>query len=213
MTIRSPSPATLTQLALDLDLSEDPATTPPDAALRLETARRTFDARDTKPEWYSQYEELMDSGWPFRVACYIAWASLPRRSRVPHTLEGLAIEVLGLTSARPIFTWRNKNPAIDDTVAIMQAAPLFEHRREIYEALINSATTNDYKNHNDRKLALEMLGDYVPRQETRTDLRVGMTADELAEAEATVKDYDEGFSWKPEDDAPSSDPDPNPPSE
>lgn len=201
MTIRTPTPATLTQLALDLDLPEQDEPTP-DAALRLETARRAFDDREQKPEWYGQFDDLLNAGWPFRVACYIAWASVPREKRSPKTLHGLATEVLGLTSARPIFTWRNKNPAIDDTIAIMQAAPLFEHRREIYDALIDSAKTADYKNHNDRKLALELLGDYVPRKDVTSDgQRIGLTADDLASAEALTTEYELQFEWTPEDDA------------
>lgn len=200
MTIKNPTPVTLAQLALDLDLPEQDEPTH-DAALRLETARRAFDDRRNKPAWYSTLDDLLESGWPWRVACYIAWASMPKKSREPHTLEGLAVEVLGLTSARPIFTWRNKNPAIDDTIAIMQAAPLFEHRREIYEALIDSATTADYKNHNDRKLALEMLGDYVPRKDVTSDgQRIGLTADDLANAEAETTEYEQQFDWTPEDD-------------
>ncbi len=45
----------------------------------------------------------------------------------------------------------------------MQAAPLLRHRRDILDALIVSATDPDPKSHPDRKLALEMLGDYKPR--------------------------------------------------
>ena len=173
----------------------------PYAALRLETARRAFDDREQKPEWYGQFDDLLNAGWPFRVACYIAWASVPREKRSPKTLHGLATEVLGLTSARPIFTWRKKNDTIDDTIAIMQAAPLFEHRREIYDALIDSAKTADYKNHNDRKLALELLGDYVPRKDLTSDgHRIGVTADDLATAEAETTEYEQQFEWIPDDD-------------
>ena len=46
----------------------------------------------------------------------------------------------------------------------MQATPLLRHRRDIFDALIVSATDPDPKSHPDRKLALEMLGDYKPRQ-------------------------------------------------
>lgn len=209
MTLRTPTPTTLTQLALDLDLPEVEEThiSPAEAALRLETARHALEQTTEKPAWFTQYEDLIDAGWPFRIACYIAWASIPKTKRTPKTLHDLATEILGLTSARPIFTWRNRNPTIDDTVAIMQAAPLFEHRREIYDALIDSAKTADYKNHNDRKLALELLGDYVPRKDITTDNRpLGMTADDLAAAEAATEDYEQQFHYTPDenvDDSPA----------
>jgi hypothetical protein len=70
-----------------------------------------------------------------------------------------------LKSPRVIYTWRKKNPAIDDVVSLMQSAPLFEHRRDVIEALITVAAEADYKGHSDRKLFFEMIGDYTPRQE------------------------------------------------
>jgi len=73
--------------------------------------------------------------------------------------------VLGLKSPRVIYTWRKKNPAIDEVVSVMQTAPLYEHRRDVIEALIAVATDPDYKAHKDRKLFFEMLGDYTPRQQ------------------------------------------------
>jgi len=85
--------------------------------------------------------------------------------RWPKNQDELARQVLGLTSDRQIYVWRGRNPAIDEVIAAFQAAPLYEHRADIYDALIKSATNPDYKNHNDRELALKMLGDYVPRQD------------------------------------------------
>jgi hypothetical protein len=115
------------------------------------------------PRWYEEYLDLARHGWPWRVAAYIAWAASPRAGRWPRTLEGLATEVLGLTGSRRIFQWRQKYPGINTTVAMLQAAPLFEHRRDVIEALVRSARTADYKGFNDRKLFLELTGDYVPR--------------------------------------------------
>jgi hypothetical protein len=83
----------------------------------------------------------------------------------------LAKQHLGLTSDRAINTWRKRNPAIDEMVAVLQAAPLWEHRSEIYAALISVATSPEYKGHNDRKLALELLGDYVPAAKLEAILR------------------------------------------
>lgn len=156
------------QLSLELDLPdvdmEEGWVTPEVAALRLEQARAFFDASLEKPSWFADYERLRDGGWPFRVAMYIAWASSPRKERRPDTMQELA-SLMGLKSARAINTWRARNPAIDEQVALMQAAPLFQHRADLFQASLNVALTADYKGFNDRKLLLEMLGDYVPRSQ------------------------------------------------
>jgi hypothetical protein len=109
------------------------------------------------------YELLRGQGWPWRVAGYIAWASSPKIGRWPATLGELATKVLGLKSPRVIYTWRQKYASIETVVSMMQARPLWEHRADVYEALVRMATTANYKSHNDRKLFLEMIGDYVPR--------------------------------------------------
>lgn len=164
----------LRQLPLDLDIEESTGpdsgfVAPEEAQRRSEMARMSFEeltrGSSTKPgsSWYEHYKRLRDVGWPWRVAVYIAWAASPKKERRPKTQEELATQYLGLTSDRQIGTWRRKNPVIDETIGMLQAAPLLEHRRDIYEALIESAMNPDYKGHQDRKLALEMLGDYVPR--------------------------------------------------
>lgn len=153
------------QLRLDLDLSEpegrgsEPLSVE-EIRLRSETARAALDGVDVP--WKAEYLKLVEGGWDWRVAAYIAWAASPKNSRSPKTQDELAINHLGLTSDRAINTWRRNNQAIDEMVAMMQAAPLWEHRAEIYDALIRVATSPEYKGHNDRKLALELLGDYVP---------------------------------------------------
>jgi hypothetical protein len=154
------------QLQLPLLLDEEELTSKGKAPsmekirLRSEAARQLFDVQ--KFEWMEDYQKLREGGWDWRVAAYIAWASSPKHSRTPKNQDELAREHLGLTSDRAIHTWRRKNPAIDEMVAILQSASLWEHRAEIYEALIAVATSPEYKGHNDRKLALELLGDYVP---------------------------------------------------
>ena len=93
--------------------------------------------------------------------------------RWPETQAELAEKVLGLSSPRQISEWRKNDPRIDDAITMLQAAPLHEHRADIYKALVTVATDPDYKGHSDRKLALEMLGDYTPR--SRMD--IGKAAD------------------------------------
>jgi hypothetical protein len=119
--------------------------------------------------WREDYEEIARHGWPWRVAAYIAWASSPRKYRWPKSQDELAREVLGLTSDRVISTWRKKNEAIDEMISLLQSAPLLKHRRDIYEALAESASRADHRSNPDRKLALEVLGDYIPH--AKIDLR------------------------------------------
>lgn len=148
---------------------------PAEAKRRSETARQVLFARirqnateikeGAEPEgvaWFDVLLELINGQWPWRLAVYIAWSASPRTGRWPRTQEELATQVLGLTSDRQIATWRRKNPAIIDMISDLQAAPMLEHRADVIKALIDSATTPDYKNHSDRKLLLEITGDYIP---------------------------------------------------
>jgi hypothetical protein len=112
--------------------------------------------------WGEDFYRLLDAGWPWRVAAYIAWASSPKARRFPKTQEKLSTEFLGLTSDRNICEWRKKNPAIDEMIGIMQSAPLLDHRRDVFEALIESASDPSFHGAQDRKTLLTMTGDYIP---------------------------------------------------
>lgn len=113
--------------------------------------------------WWQDYLLLRERGWDWRKAIYIAWSASPLQGRLPATQEELAKQVLGLGSDRMIATWRKREASMEDTIAELQAAPLLRHRREIYEALVKVAMDPDPKAHQDRKLALELMGDYKPR--------------------------------------------------
>lgn len=128
-------------------------------------------------DWVNDYRDLRAAGWPWRVAVFIAWKASPTTDRWPKTQTELATEILGLRSDRVIRAWREKNPAIDEAIAVMQAAPLLKRRGDIFRALVESATTPDHKNHPDRKLALEMLGDYTPK----SDIKLSGSAKDLSE--------------------------------
>ena len=103
------------------------------------------------------------------MAVYIAWEASPKAERNPKSIQELATSVLGLKGPRVIYTWRKKYATIDDTISIMQAAPLFEHRRDVIEAMVAVAKDPDYKGHQDRKMFFEMIGDYVPRSAVEVD--------------------------------------------
>lgn len=155
----------------DLDLdeaaddAEERAVSWREAQMISEAARRLFaeGGNELAQGWYEDYLKLIEQGWPWRVAVYIAWASSPKQYRWPATAAELATSVLRLTSPRAIYKWRQKYPTIDTVVALMQARPLFEHRRDVINALVEMAGRPDYKSFNDRKLFLEMIGDYTPK--------------------------------------------------
>jgi len=135
-----------------------------DAALRAAAARQIFESSEEAAPWLEDYWSLVGEGWPWRQAIYMLWASQPRDTRRPRTQYELAREVLGLATDRAIREWRSKNPAMDTLIAKLAASVLAKHRAEIYEALIRAATNSDPRAHQDRRMALEMMGDYVPRQ-------------------------------------------------
>lgn len=185
------------QLALGLEIEDPPVddgVTPEEAARRSvmaqdalamrfgETVKRGDDELPLIP-WREDYEEIARHGWPWRVAAYIAWAASPRKFRWPKSQDALAREVLGLTSDRVISTWRKRNEAIDEMISLLQSAPLLKHRRDIYEALAESASRADHRSNPDRKLALEVLGDYIPH--AKVDIRRERVEDlsELSDAE------------------------------
>jgi hypothetical protein len=167
------------QKAFELDLPEVELEGIPveEARRRSETAKLALEMRYDRPgeslPWMGDYFKLLEGNWPWRQAAYIAWASSPKEGRTPKTQDQLAREHLGLNSDRVIATWRARNPAIQDMVAFLQAAPLWESRADQFRALIEGANKagQDYKFFNHLKLAMEMRGDYVPKSELEALLR------------------------------------------
>src|SRR5690349_10609759 len=41
--------------------------------------------REVAPRWMELYKRLVDGGWKWRVAVYIAWAAQPKKYRWPET--------------------------------------------------------------------------------------------------------------------------------
>lgn len=150
--------------------------------------------REGKTHWLREYEKLIQMGWPWRVATYIAWAATPKDLRWPETLNDLATKVLGLTSARTVHHWRQKYPTINQVVAMMQASVLWEHRADVLHALAKMAKEADYKAFNDRKLFLEMTGDYVPRSQLAVRDARAKDVEGMTDAELRAWVGDEGAS-------------------
>ena len=132
---------------------------------------------DGRLGWWDTYQQLLNSKWPWRIACFVAWASSPKINRWPKTQDEFAQNVLGLTSDRVIATWRKKSPDIDGAISLLQSATMLEHRADVIKALVDSASNSDHRSNPDRKLFFEMTGDYVPR--SRVDLNTDPGEDEM----------------------------------
>ena len=117
---------------------------------QLKTALQAFD-------WYHEYEQLCHE-FDWKKAAYIAWAASPAKTRRPATQPELAT-ALGYKSDRTFRDWKAKNPDIDQAIKRIQASPIVTHRRDIYNALVDSALLAGAQGFADRKLALELLGD------------------------------------------------------
>lgn len=136
------------------------------------------DKNHTKLPWWDTYQQLLNSKWPWRIACFVAWASSPKLNRWPKTQDEFAQKVLGLTSDRVIATWRKKSPDIDGAISLLQSATMLEHRADVIKALVESASSKDHRSNPDRKLFFEMTGDYVPR--SRVDVKASVGEDEMS---------------------------------
>jgi len=150
-------------------------------ALESTYAELAKDAKNAKAmeqfSWWETYQQLLNSKWPWRIACFVAWASSPKLNRWPKTQDEFAQKVLGLTSDRVIATWRKKSPDIDGAISLLQSATMLEHRADVIKALVESASNSDHRSNPDRKLFFEMTGDYVPR--SRVDLSTDPGEDEM----------------------------------
>lgn len=128
--------------------------------------------------WFDDYltlrDEMNEEGKPrwdnWRKCVFIAWTSLPEKQRWPQTQHELAKQVLGLSDDRVIRKWRAADPGIDDRIARLTSETLFRHRANVFDALIRVASTADHLSHSDRKLFLEMTGDYKPRTAITNEL-------------------------------------------
>jgi hypothetical protein len=168
------------QKALDLDLPEievkSDGVSVEDARLRNmagRTALNVLKGAESQPAWFARFEKMIEIGFPWRQAVYIAWASMPKDGRRPETQEQLAKQYLNLTSDRAISTWRNNNPAIRKMIEVMQSAELWEYRADWYNNLIKGMMKagEDYKYFNHLKLYGEITGDYIPLQQLAAVLK------------------------------------------
>ena len=140
------------------------------SVLRIKTKDESGSEIEVIPRWMDLYKRLIEGGWKWRVAVYIAWASQPKKYRQPETQEELAIKCLGLTSDRAIATWRKKYATIDETISMLQGSIIFDALPDALNAMVEVATDSDYKGHADRKLMFEMGGIYTPSSKITAEI-------------------------------------------
>lgn len=100
--------------------------------------------------------------WNWRQALFIAWMATPRHERQPTTLAGLA-DLLGLSSTGTFRNWRRADAEIDERIRALPKTLLLGHVADVYAALVAVASDPDPKAFQDRRLFLEIAGEYSPK--------------------------------------------------
>ncbi|NSW52197.1 MAG: hypothetical protein HPY85_06810 [Anaerolineae bacterium] len=120
--------------------------------------KRLSDSAQNDATFSRIYWILRDNGYSWRKCAWVAWESLPPMLREPKTKEQFAIDVLGLTSARVLYTWETKHPELKTVIERMRVNPLLSALPEIWNAFLKVATTADYKSIPAYRMAFEMAG-------------------------------------------------------
>ncbi len=131
------------------------------AQVAKQALHNRFEQDDGAGDWSGAYHNLINAGWPWRIAAWVAWSTMPKNKRWPKTQNELATDILGLGSDRVIAQWRKRFPTLDQLIADLQADEMLDARADVFHALKVSASTPDYKHSPDRRLYLTMSGDYV----------------------------------------------------
>lgn len=138
--------------------------TPGQKASRLAYAE--VEAQLARFSWFADYQELRSQGLDWRKAMAVAWRASRGLNRQPGTQAELA-SLMGLRSDRTIRKWFEDSPELEELVGVMQAAPLFRHRRDVIEALVASASTEAPQNSADRRLFFQLTGDLEEKSHLR----------------------------------------------
>jgi hypothetical protein len=153
------------------------------SALRIKVKDDSGTDIEVTPRWMDLYKRLIEGGWKWRVAVYLAWASQPKKYRWPATQEELATKCLGLNSDRAIATWRKKNPTIDETISMLQGSIIFDALPDVFDAMVEVASQSDYKGHADRKLIVEMGQVYTPSSKITAEIAKKLSKSNLGESD------------------------------
>lgn len=120
----------------------------------------------TQFEWWAEFEELRAYGLDWRKAMAVAWRASKGLNRQPAT-QGELASLMGLKSDRTIRKWFEDRPELEELVAAFQAGPLLKHRRDVMEALVESASVPEAAHSSDRKLFFQLTGDLEEKTQQR----------------------------------------------
>lgn len=107
-------------------------------------------------EWDETYQHLLGRGFYWRKAATIAWLLVPKDKRVPNKKKEFA-NLLGLSTSALIARYE-QSPDVQATLLAMSQAKLLRHLASVDHALIEAASSPDYKNNQDRKTYYQRLG-------------------------------------------------------
>jgi hypothetical protein len=142
---------------------------------------------DKIPVYFEQYHRLMDAGVPWKIAAYVAWASIPKHDRNPSTQDEFAKQVLGLNSDRQISEWRKKYP-IDQMVADLSGEMLLQYRPGVFEAIGWGASQKSYRAAAQQQLFVELSRDMPNPRIHVEDNRVVQDLEDLSDAQLDAMD-------------------------
>jgi hypothetical protein len=158
---------------------------------RLMAARVALGLKEDPP-YFEQFNRLYNSGVPWRIAMFVAWASIPKDQRQPATQDAFARETLGLTSDRRIAEWRKKYP-IDQMIADLQGEMLMQWRPGVFYAIGWGASQHDYKAAAQQRLYVELTRDMPNPKLHVEDNRAVADLEDLSDSELEALD---GFAAK-----------------
>lgn len=142
---------------------------------------------DEIPAYFEQYHRLLNARVPWRIAAYVAWASIPKNERKPGTQDEFARLVLGLTSDRRIAEWRKKYP-VDQMIADLQGEMLMQWRPAVFDAIGWGASQKDYKAAAQQRLFVELTRDMPNPKIHVEDNRAVQDLGDLTDAELDALD-------------------------
>ena len=139
--------------------------------------RQALDAHlatlEEQPSWKTIYDDLLAERvegpdgkaiprWDWRKALLIARRVAPKALRWPQT-EAEFARLINIKSTRTIREWMRKDPEIEKRIAALPKQMLMEHVADVLDALVTVAKMPVWQAHPDRKMILEMTGQYSPK--------------------------------------------------
>lgn len=150
--------------------------------------RRLFELALADVPFADLYVDLVAQGWYWRKAAVVAWLATPKKERQPEHQYELA-NMLGC--GQDIITNLKQRPEVQAQIMRITVAGLIEHKAAVDAALIESASSADYKANQDRKTFYTLIGALKEQHElaVRTDDSMSdMSTEELMALAALGED-------------------------